>query len=225
MEVFLQQTADQVVTSEADLARLYAIKGPLHGALAGCREAIHLETGKRLAVREASFHDLSRSRHKRDELHSAVQAMRHIANLTGIENGGEQDASVSAPLPLLQEVVATTSRVLVFFELEPLMRRDGGLVIDMLGLVEKRGRIKEDDARQIFAKLVLAVKTAHDLGIVLRNIKPESIQVSGEADVAPLGLCSLRSGLAMPHRRLPPILRSHRSLTPFSSPLLSCLSR
>mmetsp|Transcript_19490 Transcript_19490/g.53461 ORF Transcript_19490/g.53461 Transcript_19490/m.53461 type:complete len:285 (-) Transcript_19490:821-1675(-) len=103
--------------------------------------------------------------------------MRHITNLSG-EDGESHDASTSAPLPLLSEVIATNRRVLVFFELEPLLRHDGGLVIDMLSLIEKRGRLKEDDARQIFAKLVLAVKTAHDMGVVLRNIKPEIIQLS-----------------------------------------------
>lgn len=181
MDAFLKQIADQILISEDGLARLYAIKGPLSGALAGCKEAIHLETGKRSAVREASFQELSRSRRKRDELHSAVVAMRHIANLhhTGSASSGH-DASSSSPLALLTEVVATTSRVLVFVELEPLMRHDGGLVIDMLALIEKRGRIKEDDTKQIFAKLVLVVKAAHDLGIVLRNIKPETIQVGRE---------------------------------------------
>lgn len=200
MQVFLQQVADQILISEDSLARLYAIKGPLSGALAGCKEAIHLETGKRSAVRETSFHELSRSRRKRDELHSAVVAMRHIANQHHIGGeGGGHDASSSSPLPLLTEVIATTSRVLVFFELEALMRHDGGLVIDMLSLIEKRGRIKEDDTKQMFAKLVLAVKAAHDLGIVLRNIKPETIQVG----VPPLLTPTLRSPGHTLHARPP----------------------
>jgi len=127
-------------------------------------------------VRETPLSELATSRRKRDELLAAVRAMRHITNLSG-EDGESHDASTSAPLPLLSEVIATNRRVLVFFELEPLLRHDGGLVIDMLSLIEKRGRLKEDDARQIFAKLVLAVKTAHDMGVVLRNIKPEIIQV------------------------------------------------
>mmetsp|Transcript_93418 Transcript_93418/g.280267 ORF Transcript_93418/g.280267 Transcript_93418/m.280267 type:complete len:231 (-) Transcript_93418:216-908(-) len=44
-------------------------------------------------------------------------------------------------------------------------------------MIERRGRLKEPDARQIFSKLVLATKKAHDAGVVLRNIKPEAVQV------------------------------------------------
>ena len=49
--------------------------------------------------------------------------------------------------------------------------------MDLHTLIEQRGRLTEADARQIYARLVLAVKAAHDVGIALRSIKPETIQV------------------------------------------------
>ena len=49
--------------------------------------------------------------------------------------------------------------------------------MDLHTLIEQRGRLAEADARQIYARLVLAVKAAHDVGIALRSIKPETIQV------------------------------------------------
>lgn len=84
--------------------------------------------------------------------------------------------------------------LLLVSELPP---SDGAICTDLLTLIEKRGRLTEADARQIFVKLTLAVKRAHDQEIVLRNIKPEGIQVRAFASfccgVCLIGAHSLRA--------------------------------
>ena len=172
-----------------------------------------MQTGVRYAMRPTSVKELSASRRKRDELHAMVQAMRRLVSTGGAGAPGG-DASTSSPLPQLHEVVATPSRILVFFELEPLLRRDGagrrtrarttrrrtlarshartlacshartlrgathascwgarglaaearrfpaagGMITDLLSLLEKRNRLREEEARAIFVRLVLATK-------------------------------------------------------------------
>ncbi|EOD28558.1 hypothetical protein EMIHUDRAFT_204480 [Emiliania huxleyi CCMP1516] len=147
MEAYLEQVSDQVLSSEAGLLRLYAVKARADAAASRRRHLpLHRRglTGVRYAMRPTSVKELSASRRKRDELHA-----------------------------MLHEVVATPSRILVFFELEPLLRRDGGMITDLLSLLEKRNRLREEEARAIFVRLA-----AHELGVALRNIKPEGVQVS-----------------------------------------------
>ena len=84
----------------------------------------------------------------------------------------------SSALIRLHEVLADSSRLLLVSELPP---TDGAICTDLLSLIEQRGRLSEADARQIFAKLALAVKRAHDEGVMLRNIKPEGVQVRQRA--------------------------------------------
>jgi len=91
-------------------------------------------------MRPTSVKELSASRRKRDELHAMVQAMRRLVSTGGAGAPGG-DASTSSPLPQLHEVVATPSRILVFFELEPLLRRDGA------GRTHARARVPRADAR------------------------------------------------------------------------------
>ena len=46
---------------------------------------------------------------------------------------------------------------------------------DLLSLIQRRKRLPEADAQRIFAKLVLAVKLAHDQGVAVRSIKPDVV--------------------------------------------------
>ena len=55
--------------------------------------------------------------------------------------------------------------------------QSGAVCDDLLTILVRRSRLAESDARRVFTRLVLAAKRAHDCGAVLRNIKPESIQV------------------------------------------------
>ena len=74
----------------------------------------------------------------------------------------------------MHEVVVSDRRTLLFQELAP---TGGHICTDLLTLIGERGRLSEADAQQILAKLALATKRAHDMGVMIRNLKPESVQV------------------------------------------------
>ena len=163
--------ADTLLTSDATLSKLYDVKGSLPGILSGRRGAVHRETGIHYAMLAYVHTDLTRR--KQDELCCAITAQRRLNDAPE----GTEDLR-SARLLRLHEVVSSSHRTLLFSELA----MAGGLVCtDLLTIIEQRGRVRESDAKEIFAKLALIVKRAHDMGVGLRNIKPEVVQARGEA--------------------------------------------
>jgi len=60
---------------------------------------------------------------------------------------------------------------------------------DLLTLLQRKGRLPEPDVRSIFTRLVLATKRAHDCGTVLRNLKPETVQVRRKDPTAEYDVC------------------------------------
>ena len=157
---------DVRLKEDTALSRLYEEKGPItQGAQAGCFLVMHKETGVHHSMRVYQNDDLSQW--KLDELSSALTAQRKL------NDAPAQDDDLRC-LSRLHEVLGSPKRTLVISELTP---TQGGTCTDLFTLVEKRGRIGEQDARQIFSRLVLAVKAAHSAGVVLRNVKPEGVQV------------------------------------------------
>lgn len=156
---------DVRLKEDAALSKLYDVKGPVkHGAQAGCTQVVHRETGVHYAMREYANEDLVPW--KLEQLRAAVAAQRKLAD-------APEDEDLRC-LTRLHEVLGSPKRTLVVGELAP---TEGAICTDLFTLVEERGRFSEQDARQIFTRLVLAVKAAHQNGIVLRNIKPEGVQV------------------------------------------------
>jgi serine/threonine protein kinase len=154
---------DVRLKEDAALSKLYDVKGPItRGAQSGCTLVIHKETGVHYAMRVYANEELSEW--KLDELTAAVAAQRKL-------NDAAEDEDLRS-LSRLHEVLGSPKRTLVISELTP---TDGTL--DLFSLIDQRGRLAEQDARQIFTRLVLAVKAAHQAGVVLRNLKPELLQV------------------------------------------------
>jgi len=158
-----------VLTAEDGLAQLYDLKGELGGAQTGATEVISRRNGVHYAMRQYARVDMSRR--KRGAICDAIEAGRKMA-----EAAADDVELSSANLPRLHEVVQSPKSLLLVSELVP---RGGD---DLLSMIERRGRLKEADSRQIFSKLVLATKKAHDAGVVLRNIKPEAVQIRKAAD-------------------------------------------
>ena len=156
---------DVRLKEDAALSRLYEEKGPItQGAQAGCFLVVHKETGVHYSMRVYQNKDLSQW--KLDELSSALAAQRKL-------NDAPEDEDLRC-FSRLHEVLGSPERTLVVSELTP---TQGGTCTDLFSLVERLGRIGEKDARQIFTRLVLAVKAAHHAGVMLRNVKPEGVQV------------------------------------------------
>ena len=162
----LAALVDVRLKEDGALTRLYDVKGPIeHGAQAGCTLVVHRETGVHYSMRVYANKELSKW--KLEELCAAVAAQRKL-------NDAPEDEDVRC-LTRLHEVLASPSRTLVVSELAPMT--DGAVCSDLFAVIDQRGRLKEHDARQVFTRLVLAVKAAHQAGVVLRNIKPEGVQV------------------------------------------------
>ena len=155
--------ADVVLPTENALRDLYERKRPLAGAHSRSVEARHIETGITFALREFHMAELTTTRLA--QLRAAVTAWRKL------DNPADEEA---ARFPRLHEVLASPTRLHVVCEISG---PPGCCPVDLHTLIEQRGRLAEADARQIYARLVLAVKAAHDVGIALRSIKPETIQV------------------------------------------------
>mmetsp|Transcript_1617 Transcript_1617/g.2636 ORF Transcript_1617/g.2636 Transcript_1617/m.2636 type:complete len:347 (+) Transcript_1617:63-1103(+) len=163
----LKKICDVTLTSGTALQELYKTRRELHGAFRGCSEVIHKETGVHFAMRVLSNEDLSHER-KQSELHASVTAQRKLNDTL------DADEMKFATLCRLYEVLGTKNHIVLINELAP---TGGNVCTDLHSLIERAGRLDERDARQIFARLVLATKRAHDNGVMLRNIKPEAIQV------------------------------------------------
>jgi carbon catabolite-derepressing protein kinase len=128
-----------------------------------------------------------------ESLAEAILAQRRIADAPNELS----DDVCSAKLSLVREVLLSPHRVVMVCELAPMA---GAVCEDLLTLLQRRGRLSEPDARRIFTRLVLATKRAHDCGVVLRNIKPEVVQLrqqerGGEYDVC---LAQLHSSACVP---------------------------
>lgn len=54
---------------------------------------------------------------------------------------------------------------------------------DLLGHVESKGKLKEDEAKFLFHQLLVAVRYLHDRGIVHRDLKPENVLLAEEDGV------------------------------------------
>jgi len=170
--VSVQPLLDAVLTSDSRLSVLYEEKGALAGAFVGCTELAHRETGLRYAMRSVLKEDMPG---KADELCAAIRAQRRLQEAT-------VDDSDDFSLVRLHEVLASSRRLMLISELP---KQRGALCTDLLSLIHKRGRLSEDIAKPIFAKIVLAVKRAHESSVALRNLKPEAVQVSQQAADSP----------------------------------------
>ena len=53
----------------------------------------------------------------------------------------------------------------------------------MLGHVESKGKLKEDEAKFLFHQLLVAVRYLHGRGIVHRDLKPENVLLAEEDGV------------------------------------------
>lgn len=157
-----------VVLDTDDISELFQVGRPLSsGAQLGWNECTERETGKPLALREYKAADL-RSESKRAEFRAAICAMRLL-----VDTPTDMDELRSVSLTRLHSVVGTPGSVYVICDRVP----TGSTCTDLLAQIQQRGRLKEADARSVFARLVLATKRAHDCGVVLRDIKPERVQV------------------------------------------------
>jgi len=54
---------------------------------------------------------------------------------------------------------------------------------DLLGYVESKGRLNEDEAKFFFHQLLVGVRYLHGLGIVHRDLKPENVLLAEEDNV------------------------------------------
>ena len=164
----LRKSADIVLKSDGAVAELYDLKDDLSGAQAGSRRAIDKRTGVTYALTEFHVSDLSDGKCK--ELTAAIAAQRQIAD----PPPDIADEVRSARLTCLYEVLQSPTRIMLVSELAPM---EGEPCSDLLTLLQRKGRLPEPDVRSIFTRLVLATKRAHDCGTVLRNLKPETVQV------------------------------------------------
>ena len=158
-----------MLSSDASLSELYDIKGGvLGGAQSGCRQAIDRRSGVTYALTTFAVSDLHPD--KCEELAAAIAAQRQITDPPS-EVGDELKA---ARLLCVHEVLQSPSSIMIMTALAP---TTGTLCDDLFSILQRRGQLPEAEARKIFTRLVLATKRAHDCGAVLRNLKPESVQV------------------------------------------------
>lgn len=180
----LRRVANEVLTSDAGLDDLYERKGDIGiGAQAGCVLAIDRRTGVSYALQLLELEELDLERC--EGLAGAVAAQRRIADAPA-EFYDEVD---SARLSLVHECLLSPTLFILVCELAP---TTGAVCDDLLTLLQRRGRLAESDARRIFTRLVLATKRAHDCGAVLRNIKPEVVQVRQKDKGGEYELCIAR---------------------------------
>jgi len=165
----LRGLCDIRLGSDAGLNELYEIKdGTLKGAQSGCKQVIERRTGVSYSLTDIAVEDLHPRRC--EELAAAIAAQRQI--IDGPNETGEE-LSV-ARLACVHEMLHSPDRIYLAAQLAPTA---GAVADDLLSVLQKRGRLPEAEAQSIFVRLVLATKRAHDCGTVLRNIKPETIQI------------------------------------------------
>jgi hypothetical protein len=165
----LRRVADVKLTANEGLGELYDLKGRLPtSAQVGCLSAIERRSGVHYALHTIALENLSPAR--RNALAAAIDAQRRIADAPA-DVGDELSC---ARLALVQEVLLSPTQVVLASERVP---TTGTVCDSLVAIIERRGRLAESDARRVFTRLVLATKRAHDCGAVLRNIKPEAIQV------------------------------------------------
>lgn len=167
----LRSVADVTLKSSGDagLSELYELKGMLQsGAQAGHRLAIDRRTGVALALYQLDLADLPQQ--KLLDLAAAITAQRSCLDAPAEVTEEMQ----CARLCLVKEVLVSPTQLTLVNTLAP---TSGAVCDDLLTILERRSRLAESDARRVFTRIVLAVKRAHDCGAVLRNLKPESVQV------------------------------------------------
>ena len=163
----LRALADIALKSDEGLKEFYDVKEGIEGAQMGGRHAIERRTGVSYALNRVEVCDL----HPRKcaELATAILAQRRITDHP------HDDAEVlSARLACVHQVLQAPDSFYLAVQLAP---TEGVIADDLLTMIEKRSRLPEPVARSIFVRLVLATKRAHDCGVVLRNLKPETVQV------------------------------------------------
>ncbi|KAL1496839.1 hypothetical protein AB1Y20_014425 [Prymnesium parvum] len=162
----MERYVDTLLTAEEGLLSLYEKLAELGGAQAGAVEVISRKNGVHYALRTFTRAELSKR--KRAEILASIEAQRRLAEAAAAED----EELASASFPRLHEVLQSPRSLMLVSDV---VGRGGD---DLLAMIERRGRLKEADARQIFSKLVLATKKVHDAGVVLRSIKPEAVQVA-----------------------------------------------
>ena len=160
----MEKYVDTVLTAEDGFAQIYDVKAELSGAQLGSVEVVDRRNGVHYAMRTYKRAELSKR--KRAEMCASIAAQRVLAD------SPEAEDLRMARLVSLHEVVQSPSSLMLMNDVVP---RGGD---DLLSMIERRGRLAEKNARQLFTKLVLATKRAHDRGVVLRAIKPETVQVA-----------------------------------------------
>ena len=167
----LKSHADMLLNSDAGLSELYELKQQLgeQSAQSGCRVVRDKKTGISYALYERLLADLDPA--KCEELCQALAAQKRIRQDAPADVAEEMR---TARLACAREMLLSPTRVFLINELVP---TEGAVCDSLLALLQRRGRLAESDARRIFSRLVLATKRAHDCGAVLRNLKPEIVQV------------------------------------------------
>jgi len=171
----MEKYVDTVLTAEDGFAQIYDVKAELSGAQLGSVEVVDRRNGVHYAMRTYKRAELSKR--KRAEMCASIAAQRVLAD------SPEAEDLRMARLVSLHEVVQSPSSLMLMNDVVP---RGGD---DLLSMIERRGRLAEKNARQLFTKLVLATKRAHDRGVVLRAIKPETVQVQKDPVDGSLVVC------------------------------------
>ena len=163
----LRALADIALKSDEGLKEFYDVKEGIEGAQMGGRHAIERRTGVSYALNRLEVCDL----HPRKcaELATAILAQRRI-----MDHAPDDAEVLSARLACVHQVLQAPDSIYLAVQLAP---TEGVIADDLLTVIEKRSRLPEPVARSIFVRLVLATKRAHDCGVVLRNLKPETVQV------------------------------------------------
>ena len=167
----LKPSSDILLGSDSALSELYELKHELgeHLAQAGCLVAVDKKTGISYALYERKFADLEPR--KCAELVVAIAAQRRIREDPPSD---VPDEMRTARVACLREVLLSPTRIFLVDELAP---TEGAVCDSLFSLLQRRGRLAEADARRIFTRIVLATKRVHDCGSVLRDLKPEIVQV------------------------------------------------
>ena len=165
----LRPSADILLAADTGLKELYDLKRELSGSQSGCMLAVDKKTGVAYALQESQLADLDPI--KCQDLVHAIAAQRRIRD---DQPADIVDEMKTARLACVREVLLSPSRLILINELQPI---EGALCEDLFTLLQQRGHLEESDARRIFTRIAVAIKRAHECGSVLRNIKPEIVQV------------------------------------------------
>lgn len=157
----------------------YRIKEELgKGAFSVVYRAQHITSGEKVAVKIIQFSSLSSSEQLRQEriLENEIKIMQRIRERCDTTN-----------LIKLKDVVREENRIAIVMEV-----LEGKELFDR---IVARQRYTEQDAAQLMIKIMRAVQTLHNAGILHRDLKPENLVFASDAEDAEVKITDF--GLAM----------------------------